>query len=136
MSGAMSLILLITAGTVATFVILRRLLVCRHPGPLGLMPPIDDGAGGRTAAQWFCDRCGKSWPAGLEHEDHTIQKFSGYDESKAVAARKRADDLLKRQRTAAVGRAGQAAKPKPDPPTTPDVKRKGPVPIHDRRRAG
>jgi hypothetical protein len=135
MPGVMSLVLLIAAGTVATAFLVRRLLVCSHPGPLGLMPPTDDGAGGRTAARWFCDRCGKSWPAGLEHESHIIQRFTGYDETKAVAARKRADDLAKRQRTLAVGRAGQSAG-KPAPPQKPDTDRKGPVPIHGRRLVG
>jgi hypothetical protein len=135
MPGPLSLSLLIAAGAVATFVIARRLLVCRHPGPLGLMPPTDNGEGGRTRAQWFCDRCGKSWPAGLEQEEHIIQRFTGYDESKAVAARKRADELAKRQRSLAVGRAGQAVKPRVDPPK-PDVERKAPVPIHGRRMVG
>jgi len=135
MPGLLSLILLVTAGVVAALFVVRRLLICSHPGPLGLLPPTDDGAGGRTASRWFCDRCGKSWAAGLEHEPHIVQRFTGYDQSKAVAARKRADELAKRQRTLAVGRAGQSSKPT-QPPPKPDVDRKGPVPIHGRRLVG
>ena len=79
---------------------------CSHPGPLGLLPPITLPDGSRTPAQWFCDNCGKSWPANFEREQRPIPRFEGYDESKAASAAKRADDLYKRQHAMAVKRAG------------------------------
>ena len=79
---------------------------CAHPGPLGLMPPVTLPDGSRTTAQWFCDNCGKSWPANFEREHRPVPRFAGYDESKAASAAKRADDLYKRQHAMAVKRAG------------------------------
>lgn len=83
---------------------------CRHPGPLGLLPPTADEAGGQQPARWFCDRCGQSWPAGFERERTPIYRFAGYDPSKAVAAAKRAEELERKQRELAVKRAGQAGR--------------------------
>lgn len=86
---------------------------CHHPGPLGLLPPSTDDAGQPVPARWFCDACGKSWPAAFEHGQPPVRRFEGYDPSKAVTAAKRADDLARRQRALAVRRAGLEA---PRPP--------------------
>ena len=79
---------------------------CRHPGPLGLLPPVTNPDGTKTAAQWFCDQCGKSWTAEFRREHQPIRRFEGHDETKAAAAARRADDLAKRTRTLALRRAG------------------------------
>jgi hypothetical protein len=79
---------------------------CRHPGPLGLLPPSTDDAGQPVPARWFCDACGQSWPAAFDHGQPPVRRFDGYDPSKAVTAAKRADDLARRQRALAVRRAG------------------------------
>ena len=126
--------LMVGAGAVAALFVVRRVFVCRHPGPLGLLPPVENGEGGRTEARWYCDTCGKSWAAGLNQEARVIQRFTGYDESKAVASAKRADELVRRQRSLAVGRAGLAGRPRASGRAEQDLQE--PVPIHGRRLAG
>lgn len=84
------------------FVALR----CSHPGPLGLWPATVNDTGESVPAQWFCDRCGKSWAAGFDHGRPPVQKFTGYDESKAVRSAHRASELEQRQRVLALRRAG------------------------------
>jgi hypothetical protein len=79
---------------------------CRHPGPLGLLPPVTNPDGTRSSAHWFCDRCGKTWAASFEREHTPILKFDGYDQSKAPDAARRANELERRQRTLALRRAG------------------------------
>jgi hypothetical protein len=87
-------------------VALWRFSWCRHPGPLGLLPPVTSRDGTRSSAQWFCDRCGKTWAASFEREHTPVLRFNGYDQSKAVDAARRADELERRQRTLALRRAG------------------------------
>lgn len=109
---------------------------CRHSGPLGLLPPVHDETGALVPARWYCDRCGKSWPAVFEREQQPITRFAGYDESKAPAASRRADELARRQRALAMRRAGIAtglsaerrAAARPDPAEI--------VPIAKSRRFG
>lgn len=109
---------------------------CRHTGPLGLLPPVHDETGALVPARWYCDQCGKSWPAVFEREQQPITRFAGYDESKAPAASRRADELARRQRALAMRRAGIAtglsaerrAAARPDPAAV--------VPIAQSRRFG
>jgi hypothetical protein len=105
---------------------------CRHPRPLGLVPPTLGADGQRQGAQWFCGQCGRYWPAVFEHDHAPVQRFHGYDESKARAAAKRAADLADRQRELAVRRGGMPKRPasRPAPPAA------RPVPIRERRIAG
>ena len=79
---------------------------CRHPGPLGLLPPVTNADGTRSPAHWFCDRCGKTWVASFEREQTPILRYGGFDQSKAEHAARRADELERRQRTLALRRAG------------------------------
>ena len=79
---------------------------CRHPGPLGLLPPVTNTDGTRSPAHWFCDRCGKTWAASCEREQTPILRYDGFDQSKAPHAARRADELERRQRTLALRRAG------------------------------
>ncbi len=88
---------------------------CHHPGPLGLLPPSKDDSGSAIPARWFCDACGRSWPAKIEHGHPPVQRFEGYDPSKAVNAAKRADDHARRQRALAVRRAGLVTPRQPRP---------------------
>jgi hypothetical protein len=81
---------------------------CRHPGRLGLLPPSALADGTRLPARWFCDACGKSWPAAFEHENTPVVRYSGFDETKAPAAARRAADLDRRKQALAVKRAGLA----------------------------
>jgi hypothetical protein len=118
-----------TAGLAA----LWRFGRCPHPRPLGLLPPVTDADGTRTPAQWYCGQCGERFPASFEHEHAPIQRFSGYDETKARNAARRAADLDDRRRQLAVKRAGMARRPEPQPviPSRPT-----PVPIRGNRLAG
>lgn len=102
-----------------------RLSGCRHPGRLGLMPPVRNPDGSRTVAQWYCDACGRSWPANLEQPRRIVQKFAGHDEQKASDAAQRADALAARRRQDAVARSGV-----PPPGSTP----RKVVPIRTERR--
>lgn len=83
--------------------------VCRHPGPLGLLPPTTADDGTRSPSRWYCDACGRSWPAGLESDHAPVVRFSGYDESKLPAAAKRAAAFEKQRTLLAAKRAGIAA---------------------------
>lgn len=87
-------------------VVVWRSAWCRHPGPLGLLPPVTNADGTRSAAHWFCDRCGKTWAASFEREQTPIRRYDGFDQSKAQDAARRADELERRQRTLALRRAG------------------------------
>ncbi|ODS56125.1 MAG: hypothetical protein ABS36_06810 [Acidobacteria bacterium SCN 69-37] len=83
---------------------------CRHGGRLGLLPPTTNADGSRTPARWYCDQCGRSWPAGLdEHDSAPVVRFSGYDPSKLPAAARRAAMLEKQRQALAVKRAGLGA---------------------------
>jgi len=111
---------------------------CHHPRPLGLVPPLTDEFGERQPARWFCGKCGRYFPADFDHVQTPVQRFSGYDESKARAAAKRAADLADRQRELAVKRAGMGKRAPADrpAPSRPVPARPEPVPIHERRLAG
>ena len=91
---------------------------CHHQGPLGLLPPTTQADGTALPARWFCDACGKTWPASFEHGQPPVLRFQGYDPTKAVNAAKRADDLARRQRALAVKRAGLET---PRPRLNPDA---------------
>lgn len=92
---------LVIAGAVAW-----RLSVCQHDGPLALLPSTTDIDGAPLPPRWFCDACGRTWAANFEKEQTPVRKFTGYDESKAVNAAKRASELAERQRVLALQRAG------------------------------
>jgi hypothetical protein len=83
-----------------------RLSVCPHDGPLALLPATTDLDGTALPPRWHCDACGLTWAANFEKQHTPILKFSGYDESKAVGAAKRAAELEERQRALALQRAG------------------------------
>lgn len=83
-----------------------RLSVCPHHGPLALLPSTTDLDGAKLPARWFCDACGKTWAANLEKPQTPIQKFKGYDESKATQSAKRARELVESTRILAARRAG------------------------------
>jgi hypothetical protein len=70
------------------------------------MPPVTNPDGTRTQAQWFCDQCGRSWPAEIGGELRLVRRFDGYDQTKAIDAARRAEELMKRQRQMALRRAG------------------------------
>jgi hypothetical protein len=79
---------------------------CRHGDRLGLLPPTLASDGSRAPARWYCDRCGRSWPAGLDHDRSPVVRFSGYDQSKLPAAARRAAALEKQRQALAIRRAG------------------------------
>jgi hypothetical protein len=118
---------------------------CRHTGPLGLLPPITLADGTKQPARWFCSTCGKEWPAGLDHDTAPIVKYSGFDESKARTAAKRALELERRTQELAVRRAGLAVsrvgpqQSTPTPASSAPASTPGGVPtvvsIQDRRAA-
>ena len=112
-------------------------LRCSHAGPLGLWPATVSDTGEPVPARWFCDRCGKSWPAGFDHGRPPVQKFTGYDESKAVRSALRASELETRQRSLALRRAGfDQAEPRKSriSAAVAHAAMNQPVPIGDRRR--
>ncbi len=110
---------------------------CHHPRPLSLLPPMTDADGRRQPAQWFCPHCGQRFPASFEHDSTPVPRFRGYDESKAVAAAKRAADLEERQRRLAVKRAGLRRSTPAAPAATATTPPTRPEPVRiDTRRAG
>lgn len=111
---------------------------CRHPGPLALLPPITDFTGARQPARWYCDHCGKTWDAVFERSQTPVQRFTGYDETKAVGAAKRAAELADRRRALALDRAGLRPQgkrsPKPAAAAKPAAEPAAVVQIGQRRR--
>ena len=91
---------------VLAIVLMSLAMKCHHRGPLGLLPPMADPSGQRIPPRWYCADCGRSWPANFERQQTPIQRFSGYDESKAVSSARRAVELESAQRVLAVRRAG------------------------------
>jgi hypothetical protein len=92
---------------------------CRHPGRLGLLPPSPLPDGTRVPARWYCDQCGASWPAAIEHDTTPVMRYSGFDQSKAPAAARRAAEEERKRQALAVRRAtmgdGSAPRPRPTP---------------------
>lgn len=79
---------------------------CHHGDRLGLLPPTMAADGTRLPARWYCDNCGRTWAAGLEHDRSPVVRFSGYDQSKLPAAARRAATLDKQRQALAIRRAG------------------------------
>lgn len=114
-------VLLACAGAIAW-----RLSLCPHPGPLALLPATQDIDGAPLPARWYCDACGQTWAANFERDQTPVRKFTGYDESKAVHAAKRAAELADRQRALALQRAGlrptaKKGRPVREPVLAPDA---------------
>ncbi len=111
---------------------------CPHPGPLGLLPPVIDETGKRLPARWYCDACGREWSASIEVGHAPIQKFTGFDQTKAILAAQRAADLEMRQRSLAMRRAGisQVTPKARHASSGTGSSRRGPVPIDEHRRTG
>lgn len=105
---------------------------CRHPGPLGLLPAVLGEDGKRRPERWYCPSCGRTFPTVDYRGAAPVQRFEGYDQTKAVEAARRADDIGKRQRQIAMERS-ERAMPRPAP-----VRReRAPRPIEiQNRRAG
>jgi hypothetical protein len=91
-----------------------------------LQPPVRNAGPDRDHARWYCDRCGRTWDAGLESTTRPRVVFEGYDESKAVKAAVRAEALDKQRRRLATKRAG-SSRGKPARPA--HAHRPGPRPI-------
>jgi|SRR5579863_3326756 len=126
----------VAAGASVVALVVWQLMKCRHRQPLGLLPPVMNERGEQVPARWYCDECGQSWPAMFERGRGPVQRFTGYDQSKAAEAAKRAGELEERTRALALRRSGinrpvAAAKTRVRP--APPLK---PVSIHGRRIAG
>jgi hypothetical protein len=83
-----------------------RLSICPHDGPLALLPATTALDGSPLPPRWHCDACGQTWAANFAKERTPVRRFTGYDESKAVNAARRAAELADRQRALALRRAG------------------------------
>jgi hypothetical protein len=92
----------VVAAAVAVLVCAFR---CRHPHP-ALQPALQDESGERHQAHWYCDDCGRSWPAAFERERAPVLKYAGFDQAKAPEAERRARLLDVRRRELALDRAG------------------------------
>jgi hypothetical protein len=104
---------------------------CHHPRPLALLPPVHGPGDEHLPARWFCSRCGRTWTAAMERLQAPVQRFAGYDATKAPQAARRAAALEQRMRELAVQRGGMKK------PAAPVARRVAPpVPIHTRRAAG
>jgi hypothetical protein len=126
----------VVAGVSVVALVVWQLAKCRHTQPLGLLPPVVNERGEQVPARWYCDECGKSWPAMFDRGRRPVPRFTGYDQSKAAEAAKRADELEERTRALALRRSGinhpapvAKARVRPAPPLKP-------LSIHNRRIAG
>lgn len=96
----------VVLGLAAVGALAWRLSICPHAGPLSLLPATTTIAGDPLPARWYCDACGRTWPARFDRPQTPKQIFTGHDESKATAAAKRAAEHEERQRVLALQRAG------------------------------
>jgi len=112
-------------GAVATASVAVLAGRCRHPYP-ALQPSTVDFRGERTPVHWYCADCDRRWPAHFEHDTRPVQRFTGFDPSKAVRAARRASELEARRRELAVVRSGQGQRMRPPA---------APVPIDQHRSA-
>lgn len=128
--------LVVSAASLAAATAFWWLSRCHHPRPLGLLPPTADAAGVEQPAQWFCGHCGKRWPAAFDHGKSPVQRFRGYDESKAKASAKRAEELADSQRKLAVRRAGMTARNAPADRMSRPLRPSAAVPIRPRQLVG
>ncbi len=99
-------VLVVSVATVTGGALLYWFGRCHHGDRLGLLPPTAAADGTRLPARWYCDSCGRAWPAGFEHDRSPIVRFAGYDQTKLPAAARRAAALDKQRKTLAVRRAG------------------------------
>ena len=100
-----------------------------------LQPPVRGAGPDRDHARWYCDRCGRTWDAGMESSTRPRVIYAGYDEHKAVKSAVRADALDKQRRRLATKRGGSGHRPAR--PVT--VARRGPRPLEtvlDQRAVG
>lgn len=104
---------------------------CRHPGPLGLLPSVMGDDGVRRPARWFCERCGRTWPAQELGGSAPVARYEGYDQAKAVEAARRADDIERRRRVIAMERGDHQINAKPAPAKRDRIAR--PIAMHNRR---
>jgi hypothetical protein len=118
-------VLTVGLGGLVVGALLLGVVRCRHPHP-ALHPPTVDFQGRRHPPHWYCDDCGKTWDAVFNHDAVPVQRFTGYDQSKAVDAARRADHVERELRRLAASRSGLiASRSEPGPP----------VPISSRRLA-
>ncbi len=127
---------LVIAGLAAAVAFFAWFGRCHHTGALGLLPPVTDAMGVRQPARWYCDACGRSWPADLEHERRPIVRYSGYDESKLPAAARRAAVAERQRQTLAVQRAGIAGRRREAVPAPQSAPAPANVTSITQRRAG
>lgn len=106
-------------GLLVTAAIAWLLMRCPHTGPLALLPASTDFLGTARPPRWFCDGCGREWPAHFERAQTPVQKFSGYDESKAVRAAEREAEMVEARRRLALTRAATPAAAKKATPAEP-----------------
>jgi hypothetical protein len=82
---------------------------CRHPNPHYVRPQRSDEPG-----RYCCYECGRSWQVETRdpawHPTRLVQKFSGFDQTKAAAARSRAAAEASRHQRIALQR-GDPARP-------------------------
>lgn len=74
----------VVAGVSVVAFVVWQLLKCRHRQPLGLLPPVVNERGEQVPARWYCDECGKAWPANFEHGRAGLQGRSRRSRLKAV----------------------------------------------------
>jgi hypothetical protein len=96
----------LTVGLTVVGAVAWRLSICSHDGPLALLPATTALDGAPLPPRWHCDACGQTWAANFQKEHTPVRRFTGYDESKAVNAARRAAELADRQRALALQRAG------------------------------
>lgn len=78
---------------------------CSHR-EVTLLPPVAGGGPDRNHARWYCDRCGRTWAAGLRTSARPERRFDGFDQAKAERSAARADVLERQRRRLALERAG------------------------------
>lgn len=122
--GASWLAAIALAGSIAAGLWALR---CNHPHGLALLPATTDLEGRPVPARWACHTCGAQWPAHFGVRPQTpVQRFSGDDQAKRVAAGKAADAHAIARRKLAAARTGV-------PPATPRTNLRAMPPTSERR---
>jgi len=89
-----SLAYILVPALVVTWVIGRQ---CAHPHAT-LLPPVASAGPDRDHARWYCDQCGREWPALISSGARPRAVYEGFDEALAARAAARADTLERQRR--------------------------------------
>jgi hypothetical protein len=100
---------------------------CAHPHA-SLLPPVAGAGPDRDHARWYCDRCGREWPATINDGARPRAVYEGFDEALAARSAARAESLERQRRRLADKRTASRER-RPHTAVLRPAARPGPRPV-------